>query len=143
MKAVIKLIIKNRASGQPFFAVFNTMISHESSLHTSTPENKLHHNPEEVILPPYHPATKDIKHDWAQYYDKIEEMDTWVGEKLQELEDAGLSENTIVFYYGDNGGVLPFSKRYVYERGTHVPLIIRIPKNISIFILQIDLGQNR
>ena len=119
---------KNRAPGQPFFAIFNTMISHESSLHTSTPEDRLRHNPEEVILPPYHPSTKDIKNDWAQYYDKIEEMDTWVGEKLQELEDTGLAENTIVFYYGDNGGVLPFSKRFVYERGTHVPLILRIPE---------------
>jgi arylsulfatase A-like enzyme len=122
---------KNRASGQPFFAVFNTMISHESSLHTSTPKDKLHHNPDEVVLPPYHPVTNDIKHDWAQYYDEIEKMDAWVGEKLQELEDAGLSENTIVFYYGDNGGVLPFSKRYVYERGTQVPFIIKIPEKYS------------
>ena len=124
---------KDRGQGQPFFAVFNTMISHESSLRISIPNRRLHHNPDEVPIPPYHPAAPDIKHDWAQYYDKIEKMDTWIGKKLQELEDAGLAENTIVFYYGDHGGVLPFSKRYVYERGTHVPLIVRIPKNTSTF----------
>lgn len=121
---------KNRNPGQPFFAVFNTTISHESSIHDSIPDEKLRHNPEEVPIPPYHPATQAIKHDWAQYYDKVEDMDAWVGEKLRELEESGLAESTIVFYYGDNGGVLPRSKRYVYETGTRVPLIIRIPEKI-------------
>jgi N-sulfoglucosamine sulfohydrolase len=119
---------KNRPQGKPFFAVFNTMISHESSIHKSIPNEKLRHNPEEVPIPPYHPKTPEIKHDWAQYYDKVEEMDSWIGEKLQELENAGLAENTIVFYYGDHGGVLARSKRYVYETGTRVPFIIRIPE---------------
>ena len=116
---------KNRKNGQPFFAVFNCTISHESSLHKSIPDSLLRHRPEEIPLPPYHPATPEMKHDWAQYYDKIEDMDSWVGEKLKELEDAGLLENTIVFYYGDHGGVLARSKRYVYESGTHVPFIVR------------------
>ncbi len=119
---------KNRKNEQPFFAVFNSTISHESSLHTSIPDSLLRHRPDEVPLAPYHPATPEMKHDWAQYYDKIEDMDAWVGEKLKELEDAGLLENTIVFYYGDHGGVLARSKRYVYESGTRVPFIIRIPE---------------
>jgi N-sulfoglucosamine sulfohydrolase len=119
---------KNRAPGQPFFAIFNTNISHESSLHDSIPDEQLRHSPDEVPLPPYHPATPAMKHDWAQYYDKIEDMDAWIGEKLQELEDSGLADNTIVFYYGDHGGVLARSKRYVYETGTHVPFIVRIPE---------------
>jgi arylsulfatase A-like enzyme len=119
---------KNRPEGKPFFAVFNTTISHESCLHKSIPNEDLRHNPDEVPLPPYHPATPEMKHDWAQYYDKVEDMDSWVGEKMKELEDAGLLENTIVFYYGDHGGVLARSKRYVYETGTRVPFIIRIPK---------------
>jgi arylsulfatase A-like enzyme len=119
---------KNRPDGKPFFAVFNTTISHESCIHKSIPNEELRHSPEEVPLPPYHPATPEMKHDWAQYYDKVEDMDTWVGEKLKELEEAGLLENTIVFYYGDHGGVLGRSKRYVYETGTRVPFIVRIPE---------------
>lgn len=119
---------KNRAPGQPFFAIFNTTITHESSLHDSIPDEKLRHSPGEVPIPPYHPSTPAVKHDWAQYYDKVEDMDAWVGEKLRELEEAGLAENTIVFYYGDHGGVLARSKRYVYETGTRVPFIIRIPE---------------
>ncbi len=119
---------KNRPTDKPFFAVFNSTISHESSIFKWKPNEKLRHSPEKVPIPPYHPETDEMKHDWAQYYDKVEDMDSWIGEKLQELEDSGLAENTIVFYYGDHGGVLARSKRYVYETGTRVPFIVRIPK---------------
>ena len=119
---------KNRPEGKPFFAVFNSTVTHESSLHDSIPVENLKHDPDKVPIAPYHPATESIKHDWAQYYDKIEQLDKWVGERLQELEDAGLADNTIIFYYGDHGGVLARSKRYVYETGTRVPFIVRIPE---------------
>lgn len=119
---------KNRPEGQPFFAIFNTTISHESSIHKSIPNEELRHQPEDVILPPYHPDTPEMRHDWAQYYDKVEDMDQKIGELLQELEESGEAENTIVFYYADHGGVLARSKRYVYETGTRVPFIIRIPE---------------
>ncbi|WP_339924942.1 sulfatase-like hydrolase/transferase [uncultured Cyclobacterium sp.] len=119
---------KNRPEGKPFFAVFNSTISHESSIHKSIPNEELRHSPEEVTLPPYHPDTPEMRHDWAQYYDKVEDMDQKIGEILQELEESGEAENTIVFYYGDHGGVLARSKRYVYEAGTRVPFIVRIPE---------------
>ena len=119
---------RNRDEGQPFFAIFNITTSHESSIHRSIPGEDLRHNPEDVNLPPYHPDTPEMHHDWAQYYDKVEDMDGEVGEFLKELEEEGLAENTIVFYYADHGGVLGRSKRYLYETGTHVPLIIRIPE---------------
>jgi len=123
-----KAHFNNREEGQPFFAIFNFTTSHESSIHKSIPSEELRHRPEEVILPPYHPDTPEMRHDWAQYYDKVEDMDAQVGEVLKQLEEAGLAENTIVFYYGDHGGVLGRSKRYLFETGTHVPMIIRIPE---------------
>jgi arylsulfatase A-like enzyme len=119
---------RNRPEGKPFFAVFNTNISHEHCIFKSIPNDKLRHNPEKVKIAPYHPATPEMKHDWAQFYDKVEDMDTWIGNKLKELDDLGLAENTIVFYYSDHGGILARSKRYVYETGTRVPFIVRIPK---------------
>lgn len=121
-----KATYKNRKSGQPFFAVFNLNVSHESSLFE--PVAKLKHDPGKVSLPPYHPETPEMRHDWAQYYDKIEDMDAQFGSIIEELNEAGLAENTIVFYYGDNGGVLARSKRFVYESGLHVPLIVHLPK---------------
>ncbi len=122
---------KNRKKKQPFFAIFNLTTSHESSIHKSIPDAQLRHRPEDVTLPPYHPDTPEMRHDWAQYYDKVEDMDTQVGALLKELEESGLADNTIVFYYGDHGGVLGRSKRYLYETGTHVPFIIRIPEKFK------------
>lgn len=122
---------KNRQPGQPFFAIFNSSLSHESSIHKIKPSEQLRHDPKKVQLPPYHPDTPEIRHDWAQYYDNIEDMDTWVGGILQELEDSGEADNTIVFYFSDHGGVLARSKRYVYETGTRVPFIVRIPKKFK------------
>ena len=61
-------------------------------------------------------------------------MDQQVGSLLKELEAQGLAENTIVFYYADNGGVLPRSKRFLFESGLHIPLIVRVPKKYSNLI---------
>ncbi len=117
---------RNRADGQPFFAVFNFTTSHESSIHE--PLNRLVHDPEKAPIPPYHPATDEMKHDWAQYYDRVTMMDAQVGKVLQELDEQGLADNTIVFYYSDHGGILGRSKRYMYESGLHIPLVIRVPE---------------
>ncbi|HEV7347653.1 sulfatase-like hydrolase/transferase [Telluribacter sp.] len=122
-----KATYKNRKAGQPFFAIFNLTVSHESSIHKSTPTEQLRHKPSRVTLPPYHPDTPEMRHDWAQYYDKIEDMDTQVGALLDELEKSGEAENTIVFYYSDHGGVLGRSKRFMYESGLRVPMVIRFP----------------
>ncbi len=116
---------ENRKEGQPFFAVFNYKVTHESRLHEW--EEPVH-DPAKMNLPPYHPDTKETRHDRAQYYDKITELDRQIGEKLKKLEEQGLAENTIVFYYSDHGGVLTRSKRFLYDTGTRVPMLVRFPK---------------
>lgn len=73
----------NREPGQPFFQVINIHISHESNIHTWS--DSLRHDPAKVVLPPYHPDLPEFRHDWAQYYDKVEEMDRQVGERLNFL----------------------------------------------------------
>ena len=121
---------KNRKPGQPFFAVFNINISHEHVIHFSNlkPAKDLMHKPEDMVLPPYHPDIPEMRLSWANYYDYITEMDRQVGQRLKELEDLGLADDTIVFYYSDNGGVLPRSKRFLYESGTRIAMVVRIPK---------------
>jgi len=131
---------RNRKPGQPFFAIFNTTLSHEHVIHESIPDSELRHDPKKMSLPPYHPRTPEMEHDWAQYYDYIERMDAWIGEQLQELEDNGLLENTIVFYYADHGGILGRSKRYIYESGTRVPLIVRIPDKYKHLFPNMEKG---
>ncbi len=121
---------KNRKPGQPFFAVFNINLSHEHVIHYSNliEPDKLIHKPEDMELAPNHPDVPDIRYAYADYYDYITMMDKKVGELLKELEEFGLKEDTIVFYYADNGGVLPGSKRYLFEAGTRVPMIVRFPQ---------------
>ena len=60
-------------------------------------------------------------------YSNIKEMDQQVGDILAELEEDGLIENTIIFYYADHGGPLPRQKRLCYDSGLKVPMIIRFP----------------
>jgi uncharacterized sulfatase len=58
-------------------------------------------------------------------------MDQWVGEHLARLEQQGLADDTIVFFYSDHGVGLPRAKRWLYDSGTHVPLIVRFGKNFQ------------
>ncbi len=117
---------KNRKPGQPFFAVFNSTVSHESQIRRR-PHQPVH-DPAMAPIPPYHPEVPEVRRDWAQYYDKMTEMDTQIGQWLQELEEAGLAEDTIVFYYGDHGSGMPRSKRWLYESGLRVPLVVYVPE---------------
>ena len=65
---------------------------------------------------------------YARYHDRIREMDAQVGAVVDELTQDGLLEDTLIFYFGDHGGVLPRSKGYAYESGLHVPLVVRVPQ---------------
>jgi arylsulfatase A-like enzyme len=123
---------RNRPQGKPFFAVFNHEITHESQQFPQARNNQppldQKTDPAKVQLPPYHPDTPEFRADWANYFDQMARLDRQVAKLLQQLNDDGLAENTIVFYYGDNGGTLPRSKRFPYDSGLHVPLIVRFPK---------------
>jgi uncharacterized sulfatase len=55
-------------------------------------------------------------------------MDAWVGAHIAALKEAGLYENTIIVYWSDHGVGLPRAKRWLYDSGTRIPLIVRIPK---------------
>ncbi len=117
---------RNRPEGKPFFAVFNVEATHESRIRNENPDPV--HDPALAPLPPYHPDTPEVRKDWAQYYDRLTEADAFFGEKLAELEDAGLAEDTIVFYWADHGSGMPRSKRYPGWSGLHVPLLVHFPE---------------
>jgi N-sulfoglucosamine sulfohydrolase len=122
---------KNRSPGQPFFAVFNLTTSHESQVAPKGNKNSFRAPPDQITLPPYHPDTPEIRRDWANYYDQMTLLDRQIGELLDELEQSGLTDDTIVFYYSDHGGALPRGKRNIHDSGTRVPLIIRIPPKFA------------
>ncbi|MCD6287639.1 MAG: sulfatase-like hydrolase/transferase [Candidatus Hydrogenedentes bacterium] len=116
---------KNRNPDQPFFAVFNNTVTHESRIRVRPHE--WIHDLAKAPIPAYHPDTAEVREDWAQYYDNITTMDKWAGERMDELEAAGLADDTIVFFYGDQGSGMPRSKRWPYNSGLRVALIAYIP----------------
>lgn len=123
---------RGRKAGQPFFAVFNFTESHESQIRSRP--HKAIHDPARMKLPPYHPDTQEVRSDWAQYYDQVSKIDQRIGELLRQLEADGLSETTIVFYFGDHGNGMPRHKRWLYEGGLRVPLIITVPDRIKSLV---------
>ena len=118
---------RKKASGQPFFSIFNFGITHESQVWAQA-ENPLR-VPEdlEVPIPPYLPDTEIARQDIRQVYSNIIAMDEQVGRILDELEADGLLKSTVIFWYTDHGGPLPRQKRLLYDAGLQVPMIIRYP----------------
>ncbi|HID23136.1 MAG TPA: sulfatase, partial [Planctomycetaceae bacterium] len=128
---------RNRRPGQPFFAVFNFTITHESQIRLPdktffrktarlTPQQR--HDPARVTIPPFHPETPEVRQDWARYHDLITAMDYQVGDLLKQLDEDQLANETIVFFFSDHGAGMPGCKKWVWESGLHVPLIVRFPK---------------
>ena len=68
-------------------------------------------------LPPYYPDTETFRTAWARYADLITEMDHWVGEILDQLEEDGLTGSTIVVFWSDHGRGMPRAKRWLNEPG--------------------------
>ncbi|WP_428334781.1 sulfatase family protein [Novosphingobium sp.] len=113
-----------RPAGKPFMAVYNDFTTHESQLFFETPGRV---KPEDVRVPDYLPDTPEVRQDIASYYNRIEIMDKNCGDRLAQIEREGVADDTIVFYYSDNGGVLPRSKHFDYDEGFRTALIIYVP----------------
>lgn len=137
----------NRPKGDPFFAMYSSLPTHESGLFT--PESvaagmpsaipaaealekrraALPHRtrPDDVVVPPYYPDTPTIRADIARQYDNVQLMDAWVGERLDELKREGVLDNTIVIWATDHGDGFPRAKRSLYDSGMQAPMIVRYP----------------
>ncbi|MDX2035554.1 MAG: sulfatase [Isosphaeraceae bacterium] len=126
---------------RPFFAYINFTISHESQIRKIDPKkyeewmsrlgSTRRHDPSRMKLPAYTPDTPETRSDLASYYDLVSVVDGEVGKVLELLDRLGLREKTVVIFTGDHGRGLPRSKRWIYEQGTHVPLIVRWPGTIA------------
>jgi len=116
---------RHRDGDQPFFSVFNTGSTHESQ--TAHAEVQVEQADADYPIPAFHPDLPETNRNWATYYRQVAEMDRWAGERLRELAEAGLADETIVFFWGDHGPGLPRGKRFAYNFGLRVPLIVYVP----------------
>lgn len=118
---------RNRTDkNQPFFAIFNLTVTHESQVWVRAKEPLLV-KPEDVVLPPYYPDVPEVRLDVARHLSNAMVMDEQAGKILAQLREDGLEQNTIVFFYSDHGDGLPFVKREIYDRGLRVPFIVKNP----------------
>ncbi|MEN8846682.1 MAG: sulfatase [Akkermansiaceae bacterium] len=84
------------------------------------------------------PST-DQRHPNAKYAAFVEHLDQTVGRILRALEEEGLTQNTLVIFTSDNGGVkgitsnqpLRSDKGSFYEGGLRVPFIVRWPGAVT------------
>lgn len=130
---------RGRKAGQPFFAVFNYMGTHQMPT-TIQPEAQakkrlaglpetMRHDPAKAQVPPYYPDTAEVRKMLARYADNISMLDhEHVGKLFRELEEDGLAGDTIVFFYGDHGAGMPRHKRVALDTGLRVPLLVKFPE---------------
>jgi uncharacterized sulfatase len=120
---------------QPFFAVFNLNVTHESGLFGDEPAAVRRSLPSSarsdetaVRVPPWYPDTPVVRRSLAQRLDLAAALDGDVGRILDELEADGLAADTIVVFWGDHGEGIPHGKRSLTEHGLRVPLLVRVPE---------------
>ncbi|AWW32879.1 sulfatase [Echinicola strongylocentroti] len=118
-----------RSSEQPFFAQIQLKATHRGDWWDDVRERSSDPvDPEKVELPPYMADDPVIRLDWAKYLDQMEYIDNEVGMIMEELEQKGLADNTIIIFIGDNGRCNIRGKGYLFEAGVHIPLIIYDPR---------------
>ena len=120
------------ATAQPFFSVFNLEVTHESQSLSRQPgaqgQAARHQSGAGRACRRTTRTRRSCAKSWRACYDNIADMDAQVGEILRQLEEDGLADNTIVFYWSDHGDGIPRSKRSLYDSGLRVPLMIRRPR---------------
>lgn len=129
----------NRKPGQPFFAVFNFMDSHQSRTMTNKFEwyvkNVWEKLPEEdriaddaFNMPPFYKDSPEMRKQFARVYNSIKLTDNKIGQLLAQLENDNLKDSTIIFIYADHGEGEPRGKTNSINFGYRVPFVIWFPE---------------
>jgi N-sulfoglucosamine sulfohydrolase len=141
---------QGRAPGQPFFAYLTLGGTHESQVWPTwqlgdaplhwllLPMRVRNHarwahrtDPAAVRVPPYYPDLPEVRADLARHYDNIAAMDALVGRTLAALARDGIADDTVVIFTSDHGDGLPRAKRWLYDSGIRVPLLVRWPGHVA------------
>lgn len=121
---------QEKYADKPFFTQINYSETHRTFI--ADPDDPI--NPKDVKLPSYYPDHEITRRDWALYLETVQTVDKKVGLLFDELEEAGVLDNSIVFIFGDHGRAMLRDKQWLYDGGLRVPLIVwgkGIPANQS------------
>ncbi|MEE4116510.1 MAG: sulfatase [Marinilabiliaceae bacterium] len=128
-----------RKPGQPFFAVFNFMDSHQSRTMTHPYdwyiENVIDKLPGEdriaddaFEMPPFYKDSPEMRKYFARVYNSIKLTDNRIGELLAKLDNDNLRDSTIIFFFADHGEGIPRGKTNGINLGYRVPFVIWFPE---------------
>jgi len=127
---------------QPFCLFHNFDVTHESTMwrwsefpggyrERIAQRHRLrddqHHDPAAAPVPAYLADRGEVRGDIARYFDALSIQDAQVGDALAALAKSGRADNTYVLYLSDHGRGLVREKRWCYEAGLHMPLIVAGP----------------
>lgn len=134
---------------EPFCLYYNFHPTHESVLWPAEAKPGLEPPVEEpghgetrhggVPVPPYLPDTPVTRSGLLRHYDRVALQDHYVGRVMSILEWMGVAEDTIFIFLADHGRGGPREKRWVYEAGIHLPLIVRWPGRVKAGEVREDL----
>ncbi|MCT4648186.1 MAG: sulfatase [Carboxylicivirga sp.] len=116
-----------RKPGQPFFSQIQISSPHRPF--KGDKNNPV--NPDSLHLPACYPDHPIARKDWALYLENVQVVDQMVGQILSRLKKDGLDQNTVVFFFGDQGHPHVRAKQFLYDGGIHTPLIIRSPDTLQ------------
>lgn len=109
----------------PFFSQVTLYNTHRGDWWKSIRSQSAHPvDPDKVVLPPYMADHPLIREEFACYLDQVEYMDNQLGMLLGQLEEKKLLDNTVVIFIADNGRADIRAKGFMYEDGTHIPMIV-------------------
>ena len=87
-------------------------------------------DPSKINMPPFLPGSDTVRSDVADYMFEIQWFDSHLQKMLDQLQQLGELENTLVIVTSDNGMPFPRAKANLYEYGIHMPLAIAWPAKI-------------
>jgi len=83
-------------------------------------------------MPDFLPDVHEIREDFNDYLGEAQAVDAGIGIILEELDNIGELDNTLIVISGDHGiPGFPRSKANLYDIGTQVTLAARWPQNIQ------------
>lgn len=128
-----------KLNDRPWLLYHNFGVTHESQMWTDEWEKNVaphlapgeRRDPAAVTVPAYLPDTPAVRADIARHHDCLRLQDRQIARALDALERSGQRDNTIVLYLSDHGRGLVREKRWCYDAGVNLPLIIRWPGKIA------------